>query len=69
MMAGLILGRFGVPAPLQTQKDFFATHLAPWAAHFFSDLEGAEYSLLYTPVGTVGARFMEIEKEAFRMTE
>jgi TorA maturation chaperone TorD len=69
MMAGLILGRFGVPAPLQTQKDFFATHLAPWASHFFSDLEGAEYSLLYTPVGTVGARFMEIEKEAFRMTE
>ena len=69
MMAGLILGRFGVPASLQTQKDFFATHLSPWAGHFFSDLEGAEYSLLYTPVGTVGARFIDIEKEAFRMTE
>lgn len=69
MMAGLIHGRFGSPADLQTQKDFFATHLAPWAGHFFTDLEGAEYSLLYAPVGTVGARFMEIEKEAFRMTD
>jgi TorA maturation chaperone TorD len=69
MMAGLILGRFGSPADLSTQKDFFATHISPWAGHFFADLEGAEYSLLYAPVGTVGARFIEIEKEAFRMTE
>ena len=69
MMAGLILGRFGPPADLQTQKDFFATHISPWAGHFFSDLEGAEYSLLYAPVGTVGARFIDIEKEAFRMTD
>lgn len=69
MMAGLILGRFGAPSDLSVQKDFFATHISPWAGHFFSDLEGAEYSLLYAPVGTVGARFIEIEKEAFRMTE
>jgi len=69
MMAGLIMGRFGSPADLTTQKDFFATHISPWAGHFFTDLEGAEYSLLYAPVGTVGARFIEIEKEAFRMTE
>ena len=69
MMAGLILGRFGPPADLGTQKEFFATHISPWAGHFFTDLEGAEYSLLYAPVGTVGAHFIEIEKEAFRMTE
>ncbi len=68
MMAGLILGKFGPPAELTTQKDFFATHISPWAGHFFSDLERAEHSLLYAPVGTVGARFIEIEKEAFRMT-
>ena len=69
MMAGLIQGRFGPPADLTTQKEFFATHISPWAGHFFTDLEGAEYSLLYAPVGTVGASFIEIEKEAFRMTE
>ncbi len=69
MMAGLIQGRFGAPADLGTQKDFFATHISSWAGHFFTDLEGAEYSLLYAPVGTIGARFIDIEKEAFRMTE
>ena len=67
MMAGLIRGRFGAPADLTTQRDFFAAHLAPWAAHFFTDLEGAENSVLYAPVGAVGRHFVEIEREAFRM--
>lgn len=69
MMAGLILGRFAAPADLRTQKDFFAAHMAPWAGHFFADLEAAESSVLYAPVGTVGVRFMEIEREAFRLAE
>jgi TorA maturation chaperone TorD len=67
MMAGLIRGRFGAPADIATQKEFFDTHLAPWAAHFFEDLEGAEGSVFYAPVGSVGKTFMEIEREAFRM--
>ena len=67
MMAGLIRGRFGAPAELATQKDFFAKHLSPWAAHFFADLEGAETSVLYAPVGKIGRAFMEVEREAFRM--
>ena len=67
MMAGLILGRFGAPADLTTQRDFFAVHLGPWAGHFFSDLEGASGSVLYAPVGTIGRLFMEIEREAFRI--
>ena len=69
MMAGMILGRFGEPVPLSRQKDFFFTHIAPWAEHFFSDLETAEASVFYAPVGTVGAQFMQIEKQAFRMAE
>lgn len=67
MMAGLIRGRFGAAADLATQKEFYNTHLAPWATHFFTDLEGAENSVLYAPVGSVGKAFMEIEREAFRM--
>jgi TorA maturation chaperone TorD len=67
MMAGLILGRFGEPAGLSAQKDFFAAHLGPWAGHFFSDLEGAKGSVFYAPVGAIGRAFMEIEREAFRM--
>ena len=67
MMAGLILGRFGEPETLAGQKDFFSAHIAPWAGHFFADLEAAKGSLLYAPVGAIGRAFMEIEREAFRM--
>lgn len=67
MMAGLIRGRFYTKADLDEQKRFFNTHLAPWARHFFSDLEGARGSVLYAPVGAIGRAFMEIEGEAFRM--
>ena len=67
MMAGLIKGRFGAAADLAAQKEFYNTHLAPWATHFFSDLEGAETSVFYAPVGSLGKAFMEIEREAFRM--
>lgn len=68
MMAGLIDGRFGAPAELEAQQSFFNTHVGPWAKHFFTDLEGAKGSVLYAPVGAVGRVFMEIEREAFRMT-
>lgn len=68
MMAGMIVGRFGAPAPLDEQKNFWNKHIGPWAAHFYSDLEAAENSVLYASVGTAGRVFMEIEREAFRMT-
>lgn len=67
MMGGMIVGRFGNPAPLSDQKEFFNRHIAPWAGHFFSDLEGAKNSVLYASIGSVGRTFMEIEREAFRM--
>lgn len=67
MMAGMIRGRFGAPVPLTRQKDFYFTHLAPWAEHFFTDLEAAQNSVFYAPVGTVGKAFLEIETQAFRM--
>jgi TorA maturation chaperone TorD len=67
MMAGLITGRFGKPATLDRQKEFFNRHIDPWAGHFFSDLEAAKGSVLYAAVGAIGREFMEIEKHAFRM--
>ncbi|MEP2533036.1 molecular chaperone TorD family protein [Shimia sp.] len=67
MMAGMIRGRFGDPVPVARQKDFFFKHIAPWAEHFFSDLEVAQNSVLYAPVGTVGKAFLDIETQAFRM--
>ena len=68
MMGAMIVGRFGPPAGLAAQKQFFNKHIGPWAGHFFSDLEGAKNSVFYAPVGTIGRTFMEIEAEAFRMS-
>ena len=67
MMAGMITGGFGQVMPLQAQKEFFNAHLAPWAAHCFSDLEKAESAVLYAPVGSLGRLLMEIEQESFRI--
>ena len=68
MMGSLIVGRFGAPASVDDQKLFFNKHIAPWAGHFFADLEAAKNSVLYASLGSVGKAFMEIEREAFRMT-
>ena len=67
MMSGLISGRYGHPASLATQKDFFSEHIEPWAGHFFADLESAKLSRFYQPVGTIGRLFVEIEMSAFSM--
>jgi TorA maturation chaperone TorD len=68
MMGAMIVGRFDKPADITTQKQFFNTHVAPWASHFFTDLEEAKNSVFYSPVGTVGKIFMSVEAEAFRMS-
>ncbi|MBU2961402.1 molecular chaperone TorD family protein [Citreicella sp. C3M06] len=68
MMGAMIVGRFGAPASLDQQRTFFNKHIAPWAGHFFADLEAAKGSVFYVPVGTVGRCFMQIEAEAFRMS-
>lgn len=48
-----------------TEKSFFMTHLKPWAARFFADLEVMRERPFYAAVGAVGRLFMEIEEEAF----
>ncbi|WP_187428875.1 Chaperone protein TorD [Roseobacter fucihabitans] len=68
MMGGMIVGRFGRPADLEQQRMFFNNHIAPWATHFYTDLEAAKASVFYGSVGAVGREFMAIEKEAFRLT-
>lgn len=68
MMAGMIVGRFGRVADIEEQKQFFSAHIGNWATHYFSDLQAAKSSVLYASVGAVGSAFMDIEREAFRMT-
>lgn len=67
IMAGLIVGRFAGAASLEEQRTFFNRHLAPWAAHFFADLEGSKSGMMYAALGSVGRAFIDIEKEAFRL--
>lgn len=67
IMSGLIMGEYGSPLSIEDQHAFFNTHIATWASHFFKDLEAAEGSVFYAPVGKIGRAFMEIEIEAFRM--
>ena len=68
MMGGMIRGRFGKPASLADQQEFWARHISPWAGHFYSDLEAAKNSVFYASVGAAGRVFMEIEREGFRMS-
>jgi len=49
------------------QRQFFDDHIAPWMGKFFEDLEAAEASVLYAPVGALGRLFVAIEADAFKM--
>lgn len=65
VMAGLIAGGFGAPAPLAVQQQFFEAFLAPWAGRFFDDLETTEAAPLYAAIGRIGRLFLGVEQTAF----
>ena len=67
IMSGMISGAYGKNFSLPEQRNFFKVHVLPWAEHFFTDLEGAKTAIFYSPVGTIGKLFMQIESEAFEM--
>lgn len=69
VMAGLIEGTFAEPGDLVAQRQFFNAHIIGWAPKFFEDLEAAKASRLYTPIGTIGRLFMDIEATAFGMVD
>lgn len=68
MMGGMIVGRFGPPADPARQKTFFNAHIAPWAPHFLTDLGKAKTADFYAHIGHVGRAFLDIEREAFRLS-
>jgi TorA maturation chaperone TorD len=67
IMCGLITGAFGARATLADQHAFFDRHIAPWADRLFEDLQTAESSDFYKPVGVIGGLFMRIETQSFEM--
>jgi TorA maturation chaperone TorD/DNA-binding transcriptional regulator YdaS (Cro superfamily) len=67
VMAGLARGEF--EADFSEQTRFFERHLKPWAARMFADLEMSGSAHFYRAVGCVGRIFMELESEAFTLSE
>jgi TorA maturation chaperone TorD len=67
IMAGLARGDF--EADLTEQARFFERHLKPWAARMFADLEMSATANFYRAVGRVGRVFIELESEAFTLSE
>ena len=67
VMAGLARGEFD--ADFAEQPRFFERHLKPWASRMFADLELSASAKFYRAVGRVGRVFMELEAEAFTLSE
>ena len=67
MMAGLIIGKFNKKFSIAEQRDFFNKHLAPWVGLLMRDIESSKIAVFYSPVGTIGKEFMEIERASFSM--
>jgi TorA maturation chaperone TorD len=67
VMAGLARGDF--EADFSEQVRFFERHLKPWASRMFADLEMSRSANFYRAVGRVGRIFMELESEAFTLSE
>src|SRR5450631_2456708 len=67
VMAGLARGDF--EADFAEQARFFGRHLKPWASRMFADLEMSRSANFYRTIGRVGRVFMELESEAFTLSE
>jgi len=64
-MSLLVLSREDVP--FGEQQQFFERHVAPWMGRFFGDLAAANAARFYRAVGLLGERFIDVEREYFRM--
>jgi len=67
MMSGLILGKFSKKFSIGEQRDFFNKHLASWVDLLMRDIESSRIAVFYSPIGTIGREFMEIERSSFSM--
>jgi TorA maturation chaperone TorD len=63
VMGGLSSG--AIASPAGTDREIFASYLAPWIGRFFTDLEQAQAVDFYARVGALGRVFIAIEMEAF----
>lgn len=70
VMRVLIAGVPGAPRrPLETQKNFFIHHIAPWQERCLNDIRNAACSNFYRHVAVFVATFLEVESQAFEMED
>jgi TorA maturation chaperone TorD len=67
IMSGLVSRQ--LPAPAGSDRTIFEKHMAPWVGRFFADLERVQASDFYRRVGTVGRLFIDIETQAFALSD
>jgi TorA maturation chaperone TorD len=68
VMRVLILGTENLPAaPVETQKDFFHRHLAPWVPRLTTALAQNKISEFYSRAGQFTQEFFQIENESFEI--
>jgi TorA maturation chaperone TorD len=62
---GLLISESG--APVDLQRRFFQSHMAPWMKFFFLDLQKASAARFYRAVGQFGEQFIEFERKYLTM--
>ena len=55
------------PQPIDVQRGFFDTHLAPWYARCLDDLRGAPEARFYRLVADLAEAFFDVEALAFEL--
>ncbi len=56
-------------ADYATQRNFYTTHIGPYVARFWNDLEQAETARFYRAVSQLGAAFTDLETKYFSLPE
>jgi len=57
------------PDSLATQAEFFETHIGPWMARFFRDLQQAPSASFYRAVGQLGEQFIDTDQRYLEMVD
>ncbi|WP_342118179.1 TorD/DmsD family molecular chaperone [Pseudoduganella sp. OTU4001] len=52
---------------IATQKEFFTTHIQPWARQLFEAIDAHPKAAYYRAVGNLARNFVEVETQAFDM--
>ena len=64
-----LLAEEGGPGSLESQAAFFETHIGPWMARFFRDMQQAVSARFYRAVGQLGEQFIDTDQRYLEMVQ